>query len=409
MLHRALRELVSEYGASVFQSADVLRGALDDYFDEGAISTGEANLLTDALRLGGLTSVATLLDGGASPEQAVEEAATRVARDRGGADVPAARWAIAMLGFAVGRLPESLVIGLSPISPTASEPTVTAPGVPIAGDGRRPSAPTAPAAPALTPAAAPTEARPDAPGPTDTPVRRRGPAVSIALIALAAAAAAAIAVIGWWMSSDDRDRDPSAFASETAQTPGVSQKDEPTGATTPTSEASEPEPEKEKDRGRAPTYVCWDGTDSKKLSTCGSPTGAAGAGWLFPQSAEQDCTSTTAGDRPFHLECTVEAPSGAKAYIKYSEWKTWDEAWDHYSGEPGVEGGLQDWLGLHLWLSRSGTEPCCSYKAAVLYPGVPWSATIYAASDSARERLLHRMDFRKPGTLAGERAGSIPR
>ena len=52
-LHESLYALGLRQGRELFNDADSFRGALDDYLDEDAASTGDINLLVDAVRLGG--------------------------------------------------------------------------------------------------------------------------------------------------------------------------------------------------------------------------------------------------------------------------------------------------------------------------------------------------------------------
>ena len=51
-LHEQLRELVAHQGPSVAESAEGFRAALDDYLGEDEATTGQLNLLVDAVRLG---------------------------------------------------------------------------------------------------------------------------------------------------------------------------------------------------------------------------------------------------------------------------------------------------------------------------------------------------------------------
>ena len=103
-LHENLSELGRSFGADVFDDADGLRAALDDFLDEGAATTGDINLLVDAVRLGALRWMLTTIDSGADPARAVESAGDMLARDRGSSDVTGSRWAVAALGFALGRV-----------------------------------------------------------------------------------------------------------------------------------------------------------------------------------------------------------------------------------------------------------------------------------------------------------------
>lgn len=127
-LHQALADLARDHGHELFRDATAFRGSLDDYLDEGQASSGTINLLTDAVRLGALDGMVTMLDSGANPADAVESAGQRLARDRGSADVRGCQWAVAVLGFALGKVPEGLVTGLDPDAGTAAPPP---PGPPV--------------------------------------------------------------------------------------------------------------------------------------------------------------------------------------------------------------------------------------------------------------------------------------
>ncbi len=126
-LHESLAQLAHDHGESLFTEADAFRGALDDYLDEGSASTGTINLLTDAVRLGALQAMLTMLDSGASVEDAIETAGQRLSRDRGSADVAGSQWACAVLGYALGKVPVTLATGLRPDAYTAEPPAATAP------------------------------------------------------------------------------------------------------------------------------------------------------------------------------------------------------------------------------------------------------------------------------------------
>lgn len=121
-LHQTLADLARDQGHDLFRDAGAFRGSLDDYLDEGQASSGTINLLTDAVRLGALDGLVTMLDSGANPGDAVESAGQRLARDRGSADVRGCQWAVAVLGYALGKVPESLVTGLDPDAGTATPP-----------------------------------------------------------------------------------------------------------------------------------------------------------------------------------------------------------------------------------------------------------------------------------------------
>lgn len=138
LLHQTLAELARDHGHGLFRDAAAFRGSLDDYLDEGQASSGTINLLTDAVRLGALDGLLTMLDSGANPADAVESAGQRLARDRGSADVRGCQWAVAVLGFALGRVPEQQVTGLDPDVATTAPP---APSAPMAAPVTSPIAP----------------------------------------------------------------------------------------------------------------------------------------------------------------------------------------------------------------------------------------------------------------------------
>ncbi len=170
-LHENLYELGVSFGRDVFDDADGLRAALDDYLDEGAASTGDINLLVDAVRLGSLRWMLTTIDSGAEPARAIESAGDLLARDRGSADVIGSRWAVAVLGFAVGKVSDAEVRrqrtqGAAP--PVATQgPAPTSP-VPPSG----PPPVMSPAIPPQTPPfglATPATQRPSAPPPWSGP------------------------------------------------------------------------------------------------------------------------------------------------------------------------------------------------------------------------------------------------
>ncbi len=139
-LHEHLRDLVARQGPDVVESAESFRGALDDFLTEDEATTGELNLLVDAVRLGAVHRMLSMIDHGAEPVEAVREVGEVFARDRGTDDVARCRWAVAAVGFALGRVDEGVVV-------TAAAPSVPAPPTqrptapPPRPPGPRPAAP----------------------------------------------------------------------------------------------------------------------------------------------------------------------------------------------------------------------------------------------------------------------------
>lgn len=162
-LHDVLRELVAEHGRGILDDAAGFRGVLDDVLAEDQATTGDINLLVDAVRFGVLNPLGEMIAGGADPARAVEEAGLRLARDRGGDDQAASSWAAAVLGYAVGTVPAAVVVryrssrpasGQLPPPTAAPAPGPAAPPYQSPPATAWPPAPPAPPQPTVTPTAA---------------------------------------------------------------------------------------------------------------------------------------------------------------------------------------------------------------------------------------------------------------
>jgi len=169
-LHESLYALGRSQGRELFNDADSFRGALDDYLDEDSASTGDINLLVDAVRLGAYQAMISMLDSGADADRAVNEAGSRLARDRGSADVGGAMWALAVLGYATGKVSDVQVRryrtqhASAPAPPPAGPPTVLPPpGVPGSAPAPGPGAP--PPTSPVWPSSGPNVGFPGAPMP----------------------------------------------------------------------------------------------------------------------------------------------------------------------------------------------------------------------------------------------------
>lgn len=195
-IHESLQQLVAVRGATVTDDHDELRGALDDFLAEDEATTGEVNLLVDAVRLGGLRRLVELLDHGSSPSMAIRDAATALARDRGTDDLRRSAWSLAVLGYAIGRLDAAAVEAHAgtgaPATRPASSPSTgptpyddaTAPLPPVAAGGPAgppsvspmtpwPAAGEPIPAPGPAPTVAPFVAPPVPPAPAAAPSRRK--------------------------------------------------------------------------------------------------------------------------------------------------------------------------------------------------------------------------------------------
>ncbi|MBM0126079.1 hypothetical protein [Pimelobacter simplex] len=202
-LHDVLRELVAEHGPGILDDAAGFRGVLDDVLAEDQATTGDINLLVDAVRFGVLNPLGEMIQGGADPARAVEEAGQRLARDRGGDDQAASSWAAAVLGYAVGKVPAAVVLRYRSSRPASGQlpPPTAAPAPPY--QSPPPTAwppatpPTAAAAPPPAPYAAPASYS-SAPGGyapppgfgTVPPPRKRGAGIWVA------AAVAGVVLVG---------------------------------------------------------------------------------------------------------------------------------------------------------------------------------------------------------------------
>ncbi|GAA4097672.1 hypothetical protein ACFFOS_00785 [Nocardioides kongjuensis] len=131
--HHELAALVARLGPAVLDDPADFRAAFDDHAPDHRASDGQVNLLTDAIRLGTFARVLAQLAEGARPGHTLDAQAFRLARLRGGADVMSARWALAALLFALGKVDEDEVVGSLPRTVLPDERTVLAgPLLPLA-------------------------------------------------------------------------------------------------------------------------------------------------------------------------------------------------------------------------------------------------------------------------------------
>ncbi len=205
-IHIAVRDIVDQVGTSVLSDPDNFRGVLDDVLDEDAADAGEVNLLVDAVRFGAVAQLVRLLDSDADMVRAVETAASGFARLRGGADPNASRWACAVLGFAIRRVPEGLVIDLASRLPSRRDTVQPAPAhpahpdpvppPPAPGQTRPLSVPPPPAVASVPPP--PTHGQPVVASPYAAPTGSpRGSAAKIIAVVGLVLAIVAAGYLGW--------------------------------------------------------------------------------------------------------------------------------------------------------------------------------------------------------------------
>jgi len=179
-LHESLYALGRSQGRELFNDADSFRGALDDYLDEDSATTGDINLLVDAVRLGAYQGMMSMLDSGADADRAVSEAGGRLARDRGSADVGGAMWALAVLGYATGKVSDAQVRryrtqhASAPTPPPAGPATVLPPPAPGSAPAPPPPGPSAPAPAPTQPVWPSSGGTPNFPGSAPAPAASYG-------------------------------------------------------------------------------------------------------------------------------------------------------------------------------------------------------------------------------------------
>ena len=218
-LHEHLRDLVARQGPVVVESAESFRAALDDFLTEDEATTGELNLLVDAVRLGAVHRMVSMIEQGAAPVAAVREAGDVFARDRGTDDVARCRWAVAVVGFALGRVEEGVVLTSSAPSVPAPPPAVPPQPPPQPPAPQPPAPPTEQPRPAFpeTEAVGPAPQPPPPPPPPTTPARRRTGTIVVAAVLVAAVVVGAV-LAGMWLGN--RDDDAPEETSDSSKEPG---------------------------------------------------------------------------------------------------------------------------------------------------------------------------------------------
>ncbi len=225
-LHEQLRNLVAQHGTGITENAEQFRAALDDYLTEADASPGELNLLVDAVRLGGVERLLAMLDNGADPDAAVREAGGALARDRS-SDEQRARWAVAAMGYALGRVGGVVVrqqfegdatrLPYGATAPAAPQPPAQPP---IQSPVQSPPYPP----PAQSPAWPSAQPTPPMPSYAAAPPRKSRTGLYLGLLTtgvVVIAAAIVLAVVAPWEDSKDggEARDPGSSATPAACDP----------------------------------------------------------------------------------------------------------------------------------------------------------------------------------------------
>lgn len=211
-IHRELSALVRQAGVAVLSDASEFRAAFDDFVLEGSATEGDANLLTDAIRLGALGRVIEQIRQGADPGLAIEAQGARLAQQRGTQEAAGAEWALAVLAHARGDLDEQALLAryrapsdsiprpafletppTVPPPPVSLPPTVNPPPVLVAPTVPPPTVP-----PPTAPRTQRSTARADAPLPPSTHRTKRSRSRFVAaavVVVLAVGGAGAVALL----------------------------------------------------------------------------------------------------------------------------------------------------------------------------------------------------------------------
>jgi hypothetical protein len=366
-IHLAVRDVVDQLGVGVLDDADNFRGVLDDVLDEDVAEVGQVNLLTDAVRFGAVDQLERLLDSAADPGMAVATVGEAFGRVRGGADPRAAGWACAVLGFAIGRVPEDVVRALQP-RPERLAQTVLPPSE---GTRIRPESPdTVHTGPSPDQQSDPTEPR------------RGGRRALAGVVALAAVAAIVVAV--WSFSRSDP---PSTSEAEP----------EPTTASTSAPgavESSEP--------GPAPTATCWNGHPVASIRQCTEPNEVRGLSWVFPSSDDDSCehASRAQATRVINRYCPVSLPGGSVVQLHYSQWREHSWMVDNYEADQAgaaIPLGREDLRAFEVKAPELLTKVVAFYRS----PAAPFSVTVYSESLADALAALNRAQFRAIDQLSG--------
>lgn len=173
-----LTDLLARTGTGILSDATSFGAALDDFLAPEAASRGVLNLLVDAVRQGAVDRLQRDIAHGAAPHMAVAAAGDQLARDRAATDVAPSRWAVAVLGVALGVVGRDVLDAQT--APAQSSVPHPAPASPPPAPPQQP--------PAAWPVVPPPPAAPPAWGPPSRPTpprRRTGLIVGAVVLALA--------------------------------------------------------------------------------------------------------------------------------------------------------------------------------------------------------------------------------
>lgn len=390
-IHVALRDLVTRMGPAVIAEPSTIRGVLDDVLAEDAASTGDLNLLVDAVRLDSVGYLVRLLESGADPRIAVAMTGEKLARDRGETESQASTWACAVLGFALGLVGDDLVLSVRPSGAGPGAAPATIPNPP----SDRPTAHDVATWPASTGAA-----RPERRG-------RTGPALAIAaasvVLAAGIGAGAAIYLSSHLSSGGGGAATDEVLVGDSRPAPGSGPYDanpDESSSIQQTGPASDLSPRTT--AAQATPIRCWDGNRVDALASCSFPREVRGLNWVFPGSDDPGCGAV---DRAHHGRvvdryCAVELAGGGEIQLHYSQWRNFDAMRLNYRADQVGPDLVTQRADLHSFHVFDVDSP---HKVAIFYrlPDAPWAVTVYALTSEDLARGLGVVEVRPIKQLRG--------
>ena len=225
-LHDHLRDLVARQGPSVVDSAESFRAALDDFLSEDEATTGELNLLVDAVRLGAVNGWARSWTMAARPAPRWRRPATASLAIAAPTTCPGAGGRSAVVGYALGRIE---VGDIPPLDPSGSVPAPPPAPPPVSSPAPPPSPPSTSQPPRTFPQTEAVSWPPAPPpsAPTSPPRRRGGGRIGLVVVLTGAVIAAAVG-IGMWLGS--RNDEPNRAGADPSGEPTADERPSDSGA-----------------------------------------------------------------------------------------------------------------------------------------------------------------------------------
>ena len=151
--------------------------------------------------------------------------------------------------------------------------------------------------------------------------------------------------------------------------------------------APEPEPE--------PTYRCWNGAETMGPDDCTLPTGTAGLAWVYPGLRGCREEGSLSG-RVTTVVCAYDTADGP-GELRLIEWSSSSAANQSYREKYGKT--------ARPWRSSWGYTWVARTQRTNLYGDGPFSATAKGGNKRVKNRMLDRLDYRRPRDLRGQPIG----